>query len=107
VQALYSSEPILPMRCDPTRRPCSPFLLISSYSYVAASRQERYAQLLHRIRDHVDQMPQSFIVFEDFDRFDCTLRDFIRDVWCSFFLQLPLSWTGVVTQRCVMTYVCR
>ena len=83
LQALYNNAHqghILPSRCDPTIKPCEPFLQISAYSYVAASRQERHIQLLQRLKDHVEKMPQSFIVFEDFDRFDCSLRDFIRDV---------------------------
>jgi hypothetical protein len=83
LQALYSNEElghILPKRCDPTIKPCEPFLQISAYSYVAGDREERHTQLLHRLKEHVEKMPQSFIVFEDFDRFDCSLRDFIRDV---------------------------
>lgn len=80
VQALFANEHLLPTHCEPTQYPCAPFLQISSYSFMIGKEEERLQQLMERLKDHLQAMPQSLIVFEDFDRFDCALRDFVRDV---------------------------
>lgn len=80
LQALFASEHLLPIHCEPTQYPCSPFLQISSYSFVIGKEEERLKHLMDRLKGHLQEMPQSLIVFEDFDRFDCALRDFVRDV---------------------------
>lgn len=95
LQALFASEHLLPIHCEPTQYPCSPFLQISSYSFVIGKEEERLQHLMERLKGHLREMPQSLIVFEDFDRFDCALRDFVRDV------RLPASPSLQMLNRCV------
>jgi hypothetical protein len=83
VQALYAKEPHLPTHCEPTEWPCSAWLQLSSYSIGAATREERFSQLQSRLRKHLTAMPESLVVFEDFDRMSCELRDMLRDVRCT------------------------
>jgi hypothetical protein len=79
-QALYLPEPVLPRKCEPGKAPCEGFIQISSYSFMEADRGEHLLRLRERFRKHLSRIPQSLIVFEDFDRMDCDVRDFIRDV---------------------------
>jgi DNA polymerase III delta prime subunit len=79
-QALFSTEALLPHKCEPTEPPCSALLQISAYSFPATTQELRFQQLRERIAAHVRHMPESLIVFEDFDRMDCALRDMLRDV---------------------------
>lgn len=99
VQALFANEHLLPIHCEPTQYPCTPFLQISSYSFVIGKEEERLKHLMERLKGHLQEMPQSLIVFEDFDRFDCALRDFVRDVR---FHPSSRSWT----QTCVPSISC-
>ena len=78
-QALFSRDALLPQRCEATRAPCRALLQIGSYSFVAAAREERFAELRHKIAEHVRQFPEALIVLEEFDRMECGLRDMVRE----------------------------
>lgn len=79
-QALLSHEPLLPSSCEPEEAPCRALLQLSAYSFHAPERLERREPLRDRIRQHVNKMPESIFVVEDYDRLDCSLRDMLRDV---------------------------
>lgn len=70
----------MPTRCNPGESPCRAYLQLSSYSFSAATRERRHEQLKERLQRHTQAMPQSVIVFEDFDHMDCDLRRLICDV---------------------------
>lgn len=84
-------EPVLPIRCNPGEAPCRAYLQLSSYSFSAATRERRHEQLKERLQRHAHAMPQSVVVFEDFDHMDCDLRRLICDVRpCLTLAQLAL-----------------
>lgn len=82
-QALFSAEPILPQRCEAGRPPCRALLQVGSYSFAAVDRALRFRQLRDAIAAHVRRHPEALIVLEEFDRFDCGLRDMLREVRCA------------------------
>ena len=92
-QALFAAEPILPQRCEAGRAPCRALLQVGSYSFAAGERTERFVQLRDTIAAHVRRHPEALVVLEEFDRFDCGLRDMLREVRILDLLQqLALLW---------------
>jgi Cdc6-like AAA superfamily ATPase len=102
-QALFSAEPVLPQRCEAGRPPCRALLQIGSYSFVAESRHARFVQLRQTIAEHVRLHPEALIVLEEFDRFDCGLRDMIREVRFCCVLTSACS-TVCQLQRCIQAF---
>lgn len=61
-------------------RHCAGYKVLFGMDYTTHDRDEQHAMLQKALLDHVSLHPQSFIVVEEYDKLDCYMRGFFRQI---------------------------
>lgn len=77
-RVLYNGNETVATHCP--GRHCSGYKVLFGMDYTAKDREEQHAMLQTALLEHVSMYPQSFIVVEEYDKLDCHMRGFFRQI---------------------------
>ena len=75
-RALYNTNPNPDLRCPGPD--CGGYKVLFGLDFTADDREAQHAALRTALNDHMRYSPESFLVLEEYDKLDCTMRGFFR-----------------------------
>jgi DNA polymerase III delta prime subunit len=77
-RALYNTNPNPDLRCPGPD--CGGYKVLFGLDFTADDREAQHAALRAALDDHMRYSPESFLVLEEYDKLDCTMRGFFRHI---------------------------
>jgi hypothetical protein len=75
---LYNTHPSPDLRCPGPD--CGGYKVLFGLDFSADDRESQHAALRTALDDHMRYSPESFLVLEEYDKLDCTMRGFFRHI---------------------------
>ncbi|KAG7670931.1 hypothetical protein Ndes2437A_g04565 [Nannochloris sp. 'desiccata'] len=77
-RALYNTNPNPDLRCPGPD--CGGYKVLFGLDFSADDREAQHAALRSALDDHMRYSPESFLILEEYDKLDCTMRGFFRHI---------------------------
>ena len=77
-RALYSTRPSPNLQCPGSD--CSGYKVLFGMDFTTDDREAQHAALRNALSEHMQNSPEAFLVIEEYDKLDCTMRGFFRQL---------------------------